>query len=89
MTCYTTIHSISGTYDFSGLNREAHLFIPTMGLNKINDISLTLYIRPSYLLASAPQHLGGGEDYHVYFNGNDITSGIKKCLIKHLTAIIE
>ena len=84
---YDNIQTISKTYDFSGLNREAHLFFPALGQNKINDLKFSFYIRPSYILASGPQHLGGGENYHFYFNGTDITPGIKKCLIRHLTAV--
>lgn len=76
---------VSKTYDFSGLNREAHLFVPALSFNKVIDLKFAFYIRPSYILASGPQQLGGGENYHFYLNGNDITTGIKKCLIKHLT----
>lgn len=66
---YDNIHISSRTYDFYGLNREVHLFVLTLELHKINDFKFSFYIRPSYILASAPQQLGGGENYHFYLNG--------------------
>lgn len=84
---YDNINIINKAFDFSGLNREATLFLPIGNLNSVTDLVFTFYTRPSYILASSPQNLGGGENFHFYLNGKDITVGIKKGLVKNLKLI--
>lgn len=67
---------ISGTIEFSGLERERVITLDAQRLRELVDIRLRFYSGPAVAPLLRGMSLSGGEDYRVYINTYDVTEQV-------------